>query len=61
MSTWGWQNKSMKVAEHLIKLNRPGHMTTNPVAGKNREENTPRLQVPRKIALTNATINMLIA
>ena len=51
----------MKVPAHIIKINIPGKMPTEPVAEKNREENTPCLKFLRRNALTSAITNMYIA
>ena len=51
----------MKVPEHLLKINIPWKVSTEPVAGENREENTLRFQFLRINSLTSSRTNMYIA
>ena len=51
----------MKVPEHLLKINIPGKIPTDPAAKNNREDGPHFLQFLIRNALTSARINMYIA
>ena len=48
----------MNVPDHILKLNSPVNIPTDPVYGINREDNMPRLLFMRRKYITSARTNM---